>query len=208
MIKAKRVLIIQKNLSNVTDHFLRKTSLQCSCLFILYEFWSVTVTETQVKICPSPVQPRENIQIPIPTSEKISLHLSRSLQIPGQMRPFLWRATRGHSSSGGHNTPFHRGLALKFHRWWEERRTLDPPSPLQCNTSAWGSGNVAAAWRKRKNAECGALTQYLLTVLRALFQGLKMQIVNNLWWNRDVWHIRGGSIAPLIKCKPHPTYGF
>lgn len=106
MIKAKRVLIIQKNLSNVTDHFLRKTSLQCSCLFILYEFWSVTVTETQVKICPSPVQPRENIQVPIPTSEKISLHLSRSLQIPGQMRPFLWRATRGHSSSGDTIPPF------------------------------------------------------------------------------------------------------
>lgn len=44
------------------------------------------------------------------------------------MKPFLWRAKRGHSSSGGHNTPFHCGLALKFHRWWEERWTLDPPS--------------------------------------------------------------------------------
>ena len=70
--------------------------------------------------------------------KKSPLHFSRCLQIPGQMKPFLWGATQGHSSSGGHNNPFHRGLALKFHRWWEERQTLDPPSSLRRNASGWG----------------------------------------------------------------------
>lgn len=36
---------------------------------------------------------------------KSPLHFSRCLQIPGQMKPFLWGATQGHSSSGGHTIP-------------------------------------------------------------------------------------------------------
>lgn len=63
------------------------------------------------------------------------LHFSMCLQIPGQMKPFLWGATQGHSSSGGHNTPFQSCLALKFHRWWEERKIFDPPSSLQTQPS-------------------------------------------------------------------------
>lgn len=66
------------------------------------------------------------------------------------MKPFLWRAKRGHSSSGGHNTPFHCGLALKFHRWWEERWTLDPPSSLRHTASDCGWGEERDA-----DLECG-----------------------------------------------------
>lgn len=63
--------------------------------------------------------PVKAFSFPSPPPTNSSLHFSRYLQIPGHMKPFLWKATQGHSSSGGHNTPFHRGLALKFHRWWE-----------------------------------------------------------------------------------------
>lgn len=97
------------------------------------------------------------------------------------MKPFLWRAKRGHSSSGGHNTPFHCGLALKFHRWWEERRTLDPPSSLRHTASDCGWGEERDA-----DLECGD---------RRKAVGRKSREVTYLLFSNGIKHVFGAKVA-------------